>query len=527
MADLSVTPVSTGIKPQPQMSLADLMNISQNALAYNQAQQINPLKLQEAQLQLQQAQAMNPLAVQEAQAKVRSATTSADVAEAIKGFTIGEAGSKASRAATEAESTAQDLATKQHQKIANEQIGLMNDALVIKAEQNPNSLTPDEKNKLVQLVTKTGQTIGKNIGLKDNLITQLNQPYVDLATSNPQGLRAYIKERHIAGLDGPARTAALTPSGIAVDTGQQTYTSNTNPFAATGEGQIIPGSLAQKELPPTTPIMQGTTPGYLGPQRKTQAAAPSPDAERNAILQNELKDAKAAGRTQDVISLEREISRNQGNRGFVASGLPVGAEESIKGNVGEMNTHFSGLNTQAAQLPRTNALVSNIKSLVPNAITGTEQGRKAYVNGLLDSFGLGNQKTNDMQTKTNLLEKYLADLNLQTPAASDAARTLISAARPHGTMDKQSIIDAAEALNAQIKASAAVRDTLTTARNMNDPTTYQAQRSRLEQIVDPRIWQLQGKSAAEQRAFMQKLSPQDRADLINKAKQLETYGVLK
>lgn len=526
MADLSVTPVSTGIKPQPQMSLADLMNISQNALAYNQAQQINPLKLQEAQLQLQQAQAMNPLAVQEAQAKVRSATTSADVAEAIKGFTIGEAGSKASKAATEAESTSQDLAAKQHQKIANEQIGLMNDALVIKAEQNPNSLTSDEKNKLVQLVTKTGQTIGKNIGLKDNLITQLNQPYVDLATSNPQGLRAYIKERHIAGLDGPARTGALTPSGIAVDTGQQTYTSNTNPFAATGEGQIIPGSLAQKELPPTTPIMQGTTPGYLGPQRKAQPAAPSPDAERDAILQKERKDAAAAGRTQDVAALDREIARNQGNRGFVASGLPAGAAESIKGNVDEMNSHFSGLNATAAQLARTGALVGNIKSLADKAITGTEQGRKAYVNGLLDSFGLGNKKTQDLQTNTNLLDKYLSDLNLQTPAASDAARQLITAARPNSKMDANAIVDAADLLHAQIKASAAFRNSMQGARFSNNPETYQSQRTSLEPLFDPRIWQFEGKSPAEQKRLMSKLSAADRKAIMDSSAKLHELGVI-
>jgi len=56
MADLSVTPVSTGIKPQQQMSLGDLMNIASSAQAYQQAQQLNPLAVQKATADVQSAQ---------------------------------------------------------------------------------------------------------------------------------------------------------------------------------------------------------------------------------------------------------------------------------------------------------------------------------------------------------------------------------------------------------------------------------------------------------------------------------------
>ena len=44
MADFSVTPVATGIKPQPTMSLADMLNMARGFQAYQQAQQINPLR---------------------------------------------------------------------------------------------------------------------------------------------------------------------------------------------------------------------------------------------------------------------------------------------------------------------------------------------------------------------------------------------------------------------------------------------------------------------------------------------------
>ena len=49
MADLSVTPVATQIKPVPGMSLGDMINVARGAQQYQQAQQINPLALQQQQ----------------------------------------------------------------------------------------------------------------------------------------------------------------------------------------------------------------------------------------------------------------------------------------------------------------------------------------------------------------------------------------------------------------------------------------------------------------------------------------------
>jgi len=46
MADLTVTPVATQIKPVQGVSLGDMINIARGAQAYRQAEQINPLTLQ-------------------------------------------------------------------------------------------------------------------------------------------------------------------------------------------------------------------------------------------------------------------------------------------------------------------------------------------------------------------------------------------------------------------------------------------------------------------------------------------------
>ena len=48
MADINpITPVATGINPPQQMSLGDMMNVARGAQAYKQAEQVNPLLLQQ------------------------------------------------------------------------------------------------------------------------------------------------------------------------------------------------------------------------------------------------------------------------------------------------------------------------------------------------------------------------------------------------------------------------------------------------------------------------------------------------
>ncbi|CAB5217966.1 hypothetical protein UFOVP205_43 [uncultured Caudovirales phage] len=86
MADY--TPVASQSKPPQQMSLAEMMNLAGGVQAYKQAQEINPLKVQEAQQILRQQQQtfeqtekMNPLALQEAGQKARTGEIALGVEE--------------------------------------------------------------------------------------------------------------------------------------------------------------------------------------------------------------------------------------------------------------------------------------------------------------------------------------------------------------------------------------------------------------------------------------------------------------
>jgi len=59
-------------------SMADMLNLASGVQNYQQAQQINPLKLQEAQLAVQRAQQINPLAIREQAAKTNVAEQTQD-----------------------------------------------------------------------------------------------------------------------------------------------------------------------------------------------------------------------------------------------------------------------------------------------------------------------------------------------------------------------------------------------------------------------------------------------------------------
>ena len=89
----------------PQTSLADMMNLARNAQAYQQAGQMNPLLLQQQQLQLEQAKQINPLAL-------RKQTAETSLAEQTLNPKVEEAKAQSSTATTQSQSAKLDYAMK-------------------------------------------------------------------------------------------------------------------------------------------------------------------------------------------------------------------------------------------------------------------------------------------------------------------------------------------------------------------------------------------------------------------------------
>ena len=73
------TPIQTN--PVQGTSIAQMVNAANGIQQYQQAQQLNPLQLKQAQMAIEQAQQINPLAVKEAEARTETAQTGAQQAK--------------------------------------------------------------------------------------------------------------------------------------------------------------------------------------------------------------------------------------------------------------------------------------------------------------------------------------------------------------------------------------------------------------------------------------------------------------
>jgi hypothetical protein len=192
-----------------------------------------------------------------------------------------------------------------------------------------------------------------------------------------------------------------------------------------------------------------------------------------------------------------------------------------------MTDHFNRVNASAESMPLVTSLTNTIQGLAPEAFTGPGGDKRQYLAGLARVFGV--DFTGDAQTSTNLLNKAVAQLNISTPAGTDAARALVEAGQPNSKMDPEAIKTAAGTIRGQVLMNQAERNFLQTTRLSNrgagDPQAYQEGRQAFEANADPRIWQYQDlrrTDPAAATAFIRKQP--DKAELIRKTGALENMG---
>ena len=109
---------------------------------------------------------------------------------------------------TQAESAAAQFGVEEKRlnAITSGMTALINNPMVIAAEQDPNSVDPK---KLLGYVTEHGFNQAKMLGIPEDKAQTLMAPYIKMATENPGGLRGYAKERLLAGLDTASRVSTL------------------------------------------------------------------------------------------------------------------------------------------------------------------------------------------------------------------------------------------------------------------------------------------------------------------------------
>jgi len=383
MADLSITPVAASIKPVQGASLADMVNIARGAQQYQQAAQINPLELQQKQQATRTGQIA--LSVEEQKDKERlnmqrvmsnpSLYTTNGVYDPDKALAIttevapltgmsyfkdlaGSFGSqetfKTSR--TGAESSALDFATKQVNAVAGRLTPLINNPLIIAAEQNPNAV---DKAQLNNLLKGYAQEQATALGIPKEKSDQLIQPYIDEAAKNPGNMRQFLKDKLLATLDQSSRVSTL--GGVGVSTAPAPKA----PQAVGAGAEVSPGmrvpypvrSASQSYIPEPTEV-------------KDQTAG---QAYRDNLVSAQTGLAQNRRNVEEVIDQANKIGSELF---FAKGGVPGQIEQKIRSAIG--SEQYDMLAKDLANLA-----LSNTKAMggVANTVAGLDM--QAVANGTI------------------------------------------------------------------------------------------------------------------------------------------------
>lgn len=445
-----LTPVAGEIKPLQSMSLGDMMNVARGAQQYQQAAQANPLELQRLQAE-------------------------ANVATGTEQPRISASKSAAETAATGSQSASFDFANKQTIGIANRLTPLINNPLIIAAEQNPGAVDPLQLNMTLQ---KYATEQADALGIPKDKAMGLIQPYLDVAKNTPAGIRQFLKDKLLTTLDQGSRATIMQPSGIGISTGAGGATVQTGMFGATPPGMIIPGTAFETQIPPTQQIVTGTG--------QTQLIGPM-SQRGNAPMITGLPTAQAA--------------INQ------AGGVNV---------AGDLKTTID----EAAAAPGRIGIFQNIKSLAPDAFTGVGGARKELAAGVAQAIGLTIYETEKIATEE--LRKNSALLAL-AGGNTDAARALAEVANPNTKLNERAIKGIADQLIGieNMKVARAVYLTPVA----NDAVSYAKRQQEFNSISDPKLFQEM--SNEEVKKLAASMSPAAQQEMLRKIKLARQFGVIK
>lgn len=461
MADINpITPVATGIQLPQQTSLGDMINIARGAQAYQQAQQINPLAVQQAKQELLRLQQLTPEEVKRAAAEARVSEETAEP--------------RITTAKTTAESGQMDFATKQVNAIANRLTGLINNPLIVTAEQNPQAINTDQ---LTGVIKKYAEEQATALGIPKEKADQLILPYLDQA-KNPAGVRQFLKDKLLSTLDQGSRVTALQPSGIPITTGAGGYQVSGTEFGAAQPGAILPGTVYEQQLPPATEVVDPLT-----GQKK---------------LIGPISQRQPAQLTTNVPPPQAGALAAQGT--IIAEDLPKTV-------------------AAAQQAPTRIALFQNIKKLAPDAFTGPTAERRQLVTNFAQMLGMDVGKletasTDELMKNTALLQ--MAGGN------TDAARNLAMFANPNNKMSKEGIYRVADQLIGIEKMNLARANYLTPVQN--DATQYSQRLNDFNSISDPRLFQEMNREDVIK--LRKSMSPAEQAKIDAMVKKARTMGVL-
>jgi hypothetical protein len=299
MADLSVRPVATDIKPMQGMTLGEMMNFARGAQQFQQAEQLLPMQLEYYQSQLGVQRGTEAAQIKKAQEEAGRAESeasksaielrkTAETAEDVIAQKKAEAGS----AQTQEQEAKLKLASQKVDLIVDKATTLYTHPLVIKSANDP-KFAQQNKGKLESLLKTYVEKQGESLGYSKEEIEKFGAEYLNEARNNPQNVQRFLGDKLLTQLDSKTRLDAMLGKGVERAYGSGAAIVETSPFGLTPVGQIRPGTLTKEGMAPFTAVTEtGETivkPGVAGgivnlpldsqaapapvPQRKDRGAA--------------------------------------------------------------------------------------------------------------------------------------------------------------------------------------------------------------------------------------------------------------
>lgn len=296
MADLTVRPVATDIKPMQGMSLAEMMNFARGAQQFQQAEQLMPMQLEYYQSQLGVQRGTEAAQIKKAQEEASRAETEAkrsgvelrkqeETAEDL----IAKAKAESGLAQTQLQEANLKLSSQKLDLIVDKATSLYTHPLVIKSAKDP-KFAQQNKEQLANLLKTYVEKQGESLGLSKEETKKFGEEYINEAKNNPQNIQRFLGDKLLAQLDAKSRIDTILGKGVERTFGSGAAIVETSPFGLTKEGQIRPGTLTKEGMAPFTYTTEtGETmvkPGVQGgivnlaPEAQAPVAAPPPQQRR-------------------------------------------------------------------------------------------------------------------------------------------------------------------------------------------------------------------------------------------------------
>ena len=421
MADFSFTPAAAGIKPVPQTSLADMIGVARGAQAYQQAQQVNPLQVQQAQTELQRIQALTPLEIERSEIATR-------IAKGTEQAATQRPISEAETARINALKAQYGLDEEQHATYAKILGGFANDPRLKPENIQTNPTGPAD-------VMHEISAEAKNAGIPEKKLFALTAPGMAKALQDPNSFNPYFQNMIQRGMTASEQRGLTLPEAVPSVAGQPpqirdrvTGELRAAPYAAVpaqpGAPVVQPQAVTPQQMsqPPVDELSRPVPLQY--PVRAPgQPYAPSPSepvdlqsgqAYRDRLITQQQSLPASRRNLQEVIDVATELQKSA----MPTTGILGGVRRTVAGWAGDPTYKQLSKDLANVQISNIQAMGGSLDTVAGQQLTKMASGDETYPPSVLINIArrAGSDLTNiDMQaTAAQKFSAKFGDNNLKS-----------------------------------------------------------------------------------------------------------------